>query len=86
MFIRHQVGDFAQWKQVYDGLRDTQKRLGVTAEAVYRAPTDRNDVTVSHDFANLDRARAFVESDELRGAMQNAGVVGEPTLWFADRV
>jgi hypothetical protein len=86
MFIRHQVQDFSQWKKVYDGFRDTQTRLGVTAAAVYRAPADPNDVTVSHDFATLDRAQAFVQSDELRSAMANAGVVGEPTLWFAERV
>jgi hypothetical protein len=86
LFVRHQVADFAQWKAAYDAFRPTQQALGVTAEAVYRSPEDPNDVTVTHDFATLDAARAFVESQDLRSAMEQAGVAGEPTIWFTEKV
>ncbi len=84
MFVRHQVADFAKWKQAYDDFGPTQERLGVTAEAVYRSADDPNDVTVTHDFATLDAARQFVASDEVRRTMEQAGVAGEPTIWFTD--
>lgn len=85
LFVRHQVADYAAWRRVYDALGPTQKALGVTAEAVYRAADDANDLTVTHEFATLEAAQAFVDSAELRAAMHESGVVGAPTIWFADR-
>lgn len=85
MFVRHQVTDFAKWRQAYDDFHATQRRLGVTADAVYRSAEDPNEVTVTHDFASLDAAKKFIASDELKQAMEQAGVAGQPTIWFADR-
>ncbi len=85
MFVRHTVNDFAKWKSVYDAFRPTQQRLGVTSDTIYRAADGGNDVTVAHEFASLDAAQKFVASDELRSAMANAGVAGEPTIWFANK-
>ncbi len=85
MFVRHKVADYAAWRRVYDGFAPTQKALGVQAEAVYRAVDDPNDVTVTHDFATLEAARAFAESPEMRAAMHDAGVEGMPTTWFTQR-
>lgn len=85
MFVRHQVSDYAKWRQIYDDFKPTQKRLGVTAETVYRAADNPNDVTVTHEFATLDAAQQFAGSTELQSAMGGAGVVGAPTIWFASR-
>lgn len=85
MFIRHRVADYAAWRRVYDSFAPTQKALGVTAEAVYQAADDPNDLTVSHDFATIDAAKAFVGSAELHGIMASAGVEEQPTVWFTSR-
>lgn len=85
MFVRHKVTDFAKWKAAYDDFRPTQKRLGVTADAVYRGADEPGDVTVVHEFATLATAQTFVASEELHTAMKNAGVAGEPTIWFASK-
>ena len=86
MFVRHTVSDYAAWRKSYDGFAPIQKAKGVTAQAVYQAADNPNDVTVTHEFASLDAAKAFVGSDELKKAMQGAGVVGMPTIWFTNRV
>lgn len=86
MFVRHTVSDYAAWRKSYDGFAPIQKAKGVTAQAVYQAADNPNDVTVTHEFASLDAAKAFVGSDELKKAMQGAGVVGAPTIWFTNRV
>ena len=85
MFIRHKVADYAAWRRVYDGFASTQKRLGVRAEAVYQAADDPRDITVTHDFATVEAARAFAGDPELKEAMSTAGVVGAPTIWFTTR-
>jgi quinol monooxygenase YgiN len=86
LFVRHQVRDFAAWRQVYDDLDATRQSMGVTGQAVYRGDGDPNDVTVSHDFATAEAAKQFVESEVLRNAMRRAGVASEPTIWLTERV
>jgi hypothetical protein len=39
---------------------------------------------VWHDFDTADAAQAFVSSDALRNAMQQAGIQGEPQIWVVN--
>jgi hypothetical protein len=86
MFIRHTVSDYQAWRKVYDSVVPLQKAMGVTAEAVYQAADNPNDITVTHDFATVEAAQAFVQSDELHKVMERAGVVGTPAVWFTNKV
>ena len=52
----------------------------MTAEAVYQAVDDPNDVTVTHEFATLEAAQAFAGSAELRAATHDA------VSWAADHL
>jgi hypothetical protein len=85
LFVRHHVADYAAWRGVYDGFAPTRAKLGVQAATVYRAADDPADLTVAHEFASVDAARAFAGSAELREAMHEAGVEGAPTIWFTTR-
>ncbi len=84
LFVRHTVSDDAAWK-VYDSVAPMQKAGGVTAEAVYRSADNPNDITVTHEFASVEAAKAFAASADLKSAMQRAGVVGAPTIWFTNK-
>ncbi len=85
LFVRHQVKDFTAWRQAYLNAAPLQQRAGVLAESVYQTDGDPNDVTVTHEFTSLAEAKALVASAELREAMDRAGVVGTPTIWFAHK-
>jgi quinol monooxygenase YgiN len=85
MFVRHTVSDYKAWRRAYDDFAPVQKVKGVTAQAVYRAVDNPNDITVTHEFASIEAAQAFAKSAELKSAMQNAGVAGSPTIWFTDK-
>jgi len=82
LLVRHEVNDYGAWRKAYDAFRPTQKQMGVTAQAVYQAMDNPNDVTVTHDFKTEAEARAFAGSDKLKTAMKNSGVKGPPQLWF----
>lgn len=82
LIVRHQVADYATWRKAYNGFAATQKKLGVTAQSVYQSIDDPRDITVLHTFATLDEAKAFTASDELKSAMQSAGVTGMPQVWI----
>ncbi len=86
MFVRHTVSDYKAWRKLYDAFAGVQKANGVTAQAVYQAADNPNDLTITHEFSTLGAAQAFVKSEELKKTMQSAGVVGAPTIWFTDKV
>jgi hypothetical protein len=50
---------------------------------VFRNAEDPNDVMVLQDVGDVAKARTWVASDDLKSAMQKAGVVGSPTIRFA---
>lgn len=85
IFVRHNVADYDAWRRGYDAFDSKRRDMGATSHEVWCAVDDPRDVTVSHDFATPEAARAFADSPELREAMRNAGVEGQPTVWFVER-
>ena len=85
VFVRHEIADYAAWRKIYDGFEATRKKMGVIGQEVYRSVDNPNEVTVTHDFKTLEKARAFAASSELRTALQKAGVTGTPQIWFTTR-
>ena len=82
LFVRHPVADYAAWRRVYDDFDAERQGMGVTDHAVYQSIDDPNDVTVWHDFEKREQAESFASSDRLREAMTQAGVQGQPSIWF----
>lgn len=86
LFVRHKVEDFENWKTQYDAFEEKRKEMGVTSHGAYQGDNDQNEVTVYHNFDDLETAKTFAESTELQAAMANSGIVGVPDIWFANRV
>jgi hypothetical protein len=84
MFVRHEVADYEKWRMAYEDFDAERGGMGVVGNAVYRSVVDGNNVTVTHDFESLDKAKAFIESPRLREVMEAAGVTGPPDVWFAN--
>ena len=84
MFARHQVADYDAWRKVYDAF--DRGSLGVRAHAVYRNGSDPSDITVWHDFDDGATAESFANSDELKAAMAEAGVISAPNIWITDEM
>ena len=82
LFVRHNVEDYQAWRKGYDEFDQVRRPMSVTGDAVFQSIDNPNDVTVWHDFDTAELAQAFASSDELRNAMQGAGVQGEPQIWF----
>lgn len=73
-FVLHRVADYDAWRRVYDSVADMQRQGGVTAQAVFQAVGDPNNVLVMHRFASAEQAHAFFEIPELQQTLKDAGV------------
>lgn len=84
MFVRHEVADYATWLKAYNAFDKERRKMGVRGAVVYRSIDNPNDVTVTHDFKSVEKAKAFADSPRLKEVMEKAGVKGTPQMWFTN--
>mgnify|MGYP001820769532 CR=1 FL=1 len=87
VLVRHPVADFDSWKQGFDD-HESARREGAAALAhhINRAEDDPNLVTIFIATSDIDKARAFTASDDLREIMEEVGVTGPPEFtWVRPR-
>jgi hypothetical protein len=82
MYVQHEVTDYATWRKAYDGFAPVQKKNGVVAQSVWQSIDNPNEVTVTHDFKTVEKAKAWLALPELKAAMEKGGVKGEPRIWI----
>ena len=82
LLVRHRVEDYARWRPIFDDHASFREQYGSKGGQVFRNADDTAEVVMLFEVGDLDRAREFVGSDELREAMQSAGVVGQPDVYF----
>lgn len=83
-YVKHQVKDFNSWKRTYDDFAPVRKEKGVIGASVHREVNDPNSVVVMHRFGDRETAKAFLNSPDLKSAMERSGVVGQPEIWLCD--
>lgn len=84
LLVQQSVEDYNKWKAVFDEHGAARQAAGSKGGFVLRNADDPNQITILLEWDNLDSARAFAGSDELREAMQRAGVTGPPNVYFLD--
>jgi len=79
------VADYAKWRKAYNDFDTERRSMGVSGHGVYQLDGNPNDVTVYHEFASIDAAKAFAGNPRLKEVMQAAGVEGAPDIWIANK-
>ena len=82
MLVRSKVTDFDKWKPVYDAHLPARQKAGLKEEHLFRNADDPNEVILLFSVEDIDKAKAFAASDDLRQAMQRAGVSDKPDVYF----
>jgi heme-degrading monooxygenase HmoA len=86
ILVRHKVQDYAKWKTVYDEHGATRKARGSKGARLFRNADNPDEVVVLVEWDNIEKARQFAQSDDLRQAMQRAGVADRPDVYFLEEV
>ncbi len=82
MLVRHKVRDFKAWKAGYDEHRPKRDAAGLSEMHLLHNSEDPNEVIALFSANNLDDARAFATSEDLRETMQKVGVIDKPDIYF----
>jgi hypothetical protein len=83
LIVQHKVRDYALWRPAYDSHESSRTGAGITNGRVYRGAEDPNDVVIVLEAADVAKARTWTASEDLKTAMQKAGVLGAPVITFA---
>jgi heme-degrading monooxygenase HmoA len=86
LFIRHKVADYAKWKSAFDEHGATRQTNGSRGGQLFRNANDPNELIILFEWDDLERARQFTQSEDLRQAMQRAGVADQPDIYFLEAV
>ena len=86
LIIRHKVNDYAKWKPLFDEHGAKRKAAGSKGGRLFHSEKDPNEVVILFEWEDLGKAHKFTESEDLRQAMERAGVVGKPELYFLEEI
>jgi heme-degrading monooxygenase HmoA len=86
VLVNHKVEDYDKWKPVYDENGAMRKASGSKGAFVFRSAEDPNHLVVLTQWEDVESAKNFAESDDLRIAMQKAGVKGQPEVYFLEEI
>lgn len=84
LLVHHKVEDYKKWKHVFDEHGAYRAKNGSKGGKVFRSSSDPNEVFVLLEWDSIVNLKKFIESDQTKVAMQNAGVVGMPSIYFVE--
>jgi heme-degrading monooxygenase HmoA len=86
VFIRHEVKDYDKWKSVFDENRVFRTAGGEKGGRLFHNIDDSSETFIIFKWDTLENDRKFTESDDLKKAMQKAGVAEKPDIYFLEEI
>jgi len=87
LLVRHRVEDYERWRLVFDhdhGAARVQRDS--KGGRILRNADDPNELVILLEWDSVENARRFANADELREAIQRAGVSDQPVVYFLEEV
>jgi hypothetical protein len=82
VMVKHKVKDWSAWKKAFDSHKQARMDAGLTDRVVGHLVGDDHSVFIVFAVADIAKAKAFMQSKDLKDKMSEAGVVGPPTSFF----
>jgi hypothetical protein len=85
VIVKHTVGDYARWKTIFDADSANRQATGSKGGQIFRSADDPNEVVILFAW-DLEKARQYSQSEEVRAKMQEAGVLDPPEFYFLEEI
>ncbi len=80
MLVQHKVEEFGKWKPIYDGHQEARAAAGLKDLHLWHNIDDPNEIVLLFEISNVEKAKAFVQSPDLKERMAAAGVSSTPDI------
>jgi heme-degrading monooxygenase HmoA len=84
ILVHHKVEDYNKFKTAFDGHSAFRSQNGSKGGKVFQSAGNPNDLFILLEWDSLENAQKFAQTDNLKQAMQSAGVVGMPEVYFVE--
>ena len=84
ILAQFKVQEYSKWRAVFDENTSARAAEGMGAAKVFRDSNDGNSVALLLEVTDLDKARAYADSDALKQAQMKGGVIPPPTMTWLD--
>jgi heme-degrading monooxygenase HmoA len=86
LLVIHKVEDYEKWKSAYDEYDAMRKTYGSKGAFVFHNSKDPNHIVIMIEWENMEKAKEFAESEDLKISMQKAGVIGQPAVYYLEEI
>ena len=84
VLVQHKVEDYNKWKAAFEEHSNFRSQNGSKGGKVFQNADNPNELFVLLEWESFESAQRFIQSDNLKDAMQQAGVVGMPAIHFVE--
>jgi hypothetical protein len=84
LIIQHKVANFTNWKTLYDAHDSVRLSHGLHNYVLGRGINDSNMIVIFLKMEDTLRAKALVNSTDLKNRMLKAGVLGVPSFMYLE--
>jgi len=82
LMVRYKVKDFDAWKKSFESNKQVRMDAGLTDRVVAYTVGDNHNITLVFAVADMDKAKAFLDSKDLKERREAAGVEGPVNVFF----
>jgi heme-degrading monooxygenase HmoA len=86
VLVIHKVEDYDKWKKVFDEHGKIRKAKDSKGATIFQDATDPSQLVIISEWDNLEKAKNFAEADDLKTAMQKAGVTSQPIVYYLEEL
>jgi hypothetical protein len=80
--VTHKVKDWDAWKKVFDSHKQARMDAGLIDRGVSYSIGDNHSVSLVFAITDMAKAKAFMNSKDLKDKMAEGGVEGAPSFFF----
>lgn len=84
--VIHSVEDYAKWKIVFDEHGTIRKAKGSKGATIMSNQNVSNQIIIISEWEDMEAAKNFAEAEDLKIAMQKAGVIGLPAIYYLEEI
>ena len=84
IFFHAKVEDYNKWKPVFDGHASFRAEMGSKSGKVFHNADNPNEIFILFEWDSIESAKKFSQSENLKEAMKNSGVIGMPEIHFLE--
>jgi len=86
VFIRHKVGNYSKWKKAFEAFIPQRRAGGELSYSIGHVPDEPNNLCLTFQWDSVETASKFLQSGELKAAMQEATVSEPPEVFIFEEI